>query len=55
MIDVNSLDQVFVDDVLYLFDQGNPMNEVAYIMGCDVATVDAIICNGISIDTTELL
>jgi hypothetical protein len=55
MIDVNSLDKIFVDDVLYLFDQGEPMSEIAYIMGCDVATVDAIVCNGISIDTMDVM
>jgi hypothetical protein len=55
MIDVNSLDQIFVDDVMYLFDQGENIGRIAYIMNCDMATVDAIVCNGISIDTTELL
>jgi len=55
MIDVNSLDKIFVDDVLYLFDQGEPMSEIAYIMGCDIATVDAIVCNGITIDTMEIM
>jgi len=55
MIDVNSLDQVFVDDVMYLFDQGSSMSKIAYIMGCDNATVDAIVCNGISVDTAEIM
>jgi hypothetical protein len=55
MIDVNSLDQVFVDDVLYLFDQGENIGRIAYIMNCDMATVDEILCNAISIDTMELM
>jgi hypothetical protein len=54
MIDVNSLDKIFVDDVMYLFDQGENLGRIAYIMNCDVQTVDAIVCNGISIDTMEL-
>jgi hypothetical protein len=55
MIDVNSLDKIFVDDVLYLFDKGETLSQIAYIMGCDIATIDAIVCNGISIDTVESL
>jgi hypothetical protein len=55
MIDVNSLDKIFVDDVLYLFDKGETLSQIAYIMGCDIATIDAIVCNGISIDTTEIM
>jgi hypothetical protein len=55
MIDVNSLDKIFVDDVMYLFDQGETLSRIAYIMGCDTEMIDAIVCNGISIDTTELL
>jgi hypothetical protein len=53
MIDVNSLDKIFVDDVLYLFDEGETLSRIAFIMGCDVETVDAIVCNSISIDTSE--
>jgi hypothetical protein len=54
VIDTNSLDQVFVDDVLYLFDQGENIGRIAYIMNCDMATVDAILCDAISVGTMEL-
>jgi hypothetical protein len=55
MIDIDSLDQVFVDDVLYMFDMGESINFIASVMGCDAEIVDAIICSCISSDTTELL
>jgi hypothetical protein len=54
VIDVNSLDNIFIDDVMYLFDNGNSIDQIAYIMGCDTATVDFVICSCISGDTTEL-
>jgi hypothetical protein len=55
MIDVNSLDKIFVDDVMYLFDQGESLSQISYIMGCDVEMIDAIVCNGISVDSSEIL
>jgi hypothetical protein len=54
MMNVNSLDKIFVDDVLYLFDQGEPISRIAYIMGCDLETVDAILCSKISTDIMDL-
>jgi hypothetical protein len=55
MIDVNSLDTIFVDDVMYLFDRGESINKIAYTMGCDMETIDAIVCRGISMDTRNYL
>jgi hypothetical protein len=55
MIDVNSLDKIFVDDVMYLFDQGEPLSRIAYIMGCDTEMIDAIVCQSITNDTLDLM
>jgi hypothetical protein len=55
MIDVNSLDKIFVDDVMYLFDQGKNLSQIAYIMGCDTDMVDAIVCQSITDDVIDTL
>lgn len=55
MMDVDSLDQVFKDDVMYLFDRGENIGRIAYIMNCDIATVDAILCESIAECTTDLV
>lgn len=55
MIDVNSLDTIFVDDVMYLFDQNKPLSQIAYIMGCDEETVDQLICKMISENTSDCM
>jgi hypothetical protein len=55
MIDVNSLDKIFVDDVLYLFDQNVDLGRIAEILDCDFAVVDAIICQSITNDTLDLM
>lgn len=55
MIDANSLDQVFVDDVLYMFDMGESISKIAYIMGCDAQLIDDIICQVISETTSDTL
>lgn len=55
MIDVNSLDKIFVDDVMYLFDQNIDMGTIAEMLECEFEVVDAIVCQSISTDTTELL
>jgi hypothetical protein len=55
MIDVTSLDKIFVDDVMYLFDQGENISRIAYIMGCESSLIDSIICGDISQQTMEIL
>jgi hypothetical protein len=55
MINLSSYDQDFIDELMFLFDMGESMNQIATKMKCDVNTVDQIICETISCNTLEIL
>lgn len=55
MIDLSNYDQNFIDELMFLFDMGETVNQIAAKMKCDVNTVDQIICETISSNTLEIL
>lgn len=53
MRDVEFYDVRFVQNVLYLFDQGKNIREIAFLMDTDVEIVDNIICDSLAKDMVE--
>jgi hypothetical protein len=49
------MDQVFIDDVMYLYDIGEPFTKIAYVMGCDVSDVEQIVYKVIASNTSDYL
>jgi hypothetical protein len=47
--------QMLIEDVMYLFDQGVDLGRIAEILDCNFDVVDAIVCSCISSDTMELI
>ena len=54
MVSEMSMDQVFIEDVMYLFDSGMSLRRIAFIMGCDVDTVDRIVCDNVPVSDDDL-
>lgn len=53
MIDVRLLDPRFVADIVYLFEKGENIGRIAYLMDTDMETVDQILCDSIAKDMVE--
>ena len=49
-------DQIFIDDVMFLFDEERqPVSQIAYIMNVPIDEIDMIICSQVANNVMEIV